>query len=397
MHIQTAVVLAAGEGSRLRPLTRNRPKPMLPAASRPIIEHVLDALVETGVEKLILVVGYGRDRVQNHFGPTYRNRPITYVRQDKQLGTGHALLEAAEAVEGSMLVVNGDTLIDPTIVADVADGFASSETSATLAVLDGPNPKDYGAVAVDGGTITDLVEKPDGEKYRLINAGVYAFEPSIFKTIESTPRKRGELSLPDALSGWIESGDVSAVETDGTWVDATYPWDLLELAAEVLDMGVSDVPKRESGIWIADSANVHEAATVQRPAVVGPDSEVGPGAVIGPTVAIGQNVTVGANATVGRAVLDDDTRVGAGATLLDTVSGQNVTVGAGCVVPGGPAEVRVGNEVFPDRTLGALLADRTTAAGNVTFAPGTLVGPSARLGDGVYVSGRVPENAEVWR
>ncbi|WP_136689275.1 bifunctional sugar-1-phosphate nucleotidylyltransferase/acetyltransferase [Halorhabdus amylolytica] len=397
MSIQTAVVLAAGEGTRLRPLTRNRPKPMLPAANRPILEHVLDALVDTGVEELVLVVGYERDRVQNYFGPSYRDRPITYVRQDKQLGTGHALFEARDAVDGPMLVVNGDTLIDPTIVGDVADRFAEGDVAATLAVLDGPDPQDYGVVDVEAGVVTDLVEKPDADDYRLINAGVYAFEESIFETIEATPRERGELGLTDALDGLIADRRVGAVETDGTWVDATYPWDLVELTREVLADGVPTVPERERGVWVAESARVHETATVQRPAVVGPDSEVGPGAVVGPDVALGRNVTVGANATVTTAVLDDDTRIGPGSTLVDAVTGQHVRVGAGSVVPGGPAEVRVGNEILEGRPLGALLADRVRAVGNVTFAPGTLVGPNARLATGVHASGYVPEDAEVRR
>ncbi|WP_135663791.1 bifunctional sugar-1-phosphate nucleotidylyltransferase/acetyltransferase [Halorhabdus rudnickae] len=397
MSIQTAVVLAAGEGTRLRPLTRNRPKPMLPAATRPILEHVLDALVETGIEELVLVVGYERDRVQNYFGPSYRDRPITYVRQDKQLGTGHALLEARDAVDGSMLVVNGDTLIDPTIVGDVADRFAEGDVAATLAVLDGPDPQEYGAVDVERDVVTDLVEKPDADDYRLINAGVYAFEGSIFARIEATPRERGELALTDALVGLIDDRQVGAAETDGTWVDATYPWDLLELTREVLADGVPTVGERERGVWIAESARVHETATVQRPTVVGPDSEVGPGAVVGPDVALGRNVTVGANATVTTAVLDDDTRIGPGSTLVEAVTGQDVRVGAGSVVPGGPAEVRVDNRILEGRPLGALLADRVRAEGNVSFAPGTLVGPNARIGTGVHVSGSVPGDAEVRR
>jgi len=397
MSSQTGVVLAAGEGTRLRPLTRHRPKPMVPAANRPILEHALDALVETGVNEFVIVVGYERDRVQNHFGPSYRNRPIRYVRQDKQLGTGHALLQARDAVEGSMLVVNGDTLIDPTIVGDVAAAFAEGDATAALAVLDGPDPQEYGVVDVADGIVTDLIEKPDTGEYRLINAGVYAFEPSIFGTIAETPRARGELALTDALGALIEADEVRAVETDGTWVDATYPWDLLELAREVLDSGITDIPEHEEGVWIAESARVHGSATVQGPAVVGPDSEIGPEAVIGPAVAIGQNVTVGANATITAAVLDDDTRVGPGSTLVDTVTGQDVRVGAGSVVPGGPAEVRVGNEIFEGRPLGALLADRVRVGGNVTFTPGTLVGPNADLETGVHVDGHVRENAEVHR
>lgn len=397
MSSHTAVVLAAGEGTRLRPLTRNRPKPMLPAGNRPILEYVLDALVEAGIEELVLVVGYERDRVQNHVGPTYRGRPVTYVHQQKQLGTGHALLKARDAVAGSVLVVNGDTLIDPTIVGDVLERFEASEDEATLAVLDGPDPTDYGAVLFDDETVTDLVEKPDAGAYRYINAGVYAFAPSIFEAIEETPREDGELSLTDALGSEIENGRVGAVETDGTWVDATYPWDLLELAREVLADGRLDPPESSEQVWIDASASVHDAATIQPPAVVGPDCEVGAGAVVGPNVALGRNVTVGANATLATAVVDDDTRIAPGSTLLDAVVGQAVTLGPNAVVSGGPGDVRVGTEIFEDAPLGTLLADRVEAEGDVSFAPGTLVGPNARLATGVTVDGYVAEDAEVRR
>ena len=198
MEIDTAVVLAAGEGTRLRPLTRNRPKPMLPAANRPILEHVFDALVEAGVAELVVVVGYKRDRVQNHFGPTYRDVPVTYVTQSKQLGSGHALLQAREAVEGPVLVLNGDRLIDAGTVTAVADRFAETDGPA-LSVVERRDTSRYGAVEVRDGYIEKLVEKPRESDYRLINGGVYAFPETIFEEIDATELDEGELALTDTL------------------------------------------------------------------------------------------------------------------------------------------------------------------------------------------------------
>ena len=121
------------------------------------------------------------------------------------------------------------------------------------------------------------------------------------------------------------------------------------------------------------------------------------GTVIGPDVTVGANGTVGANATLRNVVLDTDCRVADGATLLDCVAGQDVTLGAGTVVSGGPGDVNVGSRVFEDRVLGAVLADRATVGGGVTFAPGTLVGADATVGDGVHLTGTVPNDAEVVR
>ncbi|MBV0925233.1 NTP transferase domain-containing protein [Halomicroarcula limicola] len=396
MDIDTAVVLAAGEGTRLRPLTRNRPKPMLPAANRPILEHVFDALIDAGVEELIAVVGYKRDRVQDHFGPTYRGVPVTYAVQHKQLGSGHALLQARDSVDGPALVLNGDRLIDAGTVEAVAETFSQSG-NATMSVVERQDTSRYGAVQVRDGYITDLVEKPRDGDYRLINGGVYAFSPDIFDAIQDTPRQAGELALTDTLATLVDEERVRGVEVDGMWVDATYPWDLLTVAREVLARGRVVESARREQVWIADSARVHNEAVLQGPVVVGPDCEVGPDAVIGPDAALGRTVTVGANSVVQNTVLDADTRVDPGSTLLDTVTGQDVHLGATTVVPGGPADVQVGTRVFEDQRLGAVIADRARARGDVSFTPGSLVGPNATLDAGVTVRGNVREGAEVTR
>ncbi|WP_137284504.1 sugar phosphate nucleotidyltransferase [Halorussus salinisoli] len=400
MTVRAAVVLAAGEGTRLRPLTRNRPKPMLPAADRPILEHVFDALIGAGVERLHVVVGYKRDRVQDHFGPTYRNVPVNYVAQDKQLGSGHALLQAREAVddEDGFLVVNGDQVIERQMVADVLDAFEETDGSATLAVTEQADVSHYGAVVMDDDHVVELIEKPETDEYRLLNAGVYAFAPSIFEAIEETPRVHGELALTDTLVRLIDrEATVRGVVTEELWEDATYPWDLLDVSRDLLLHGRVTEPEREESIWVADSATVHDDATLQGPVVVGPDTEVRPGAVVGPYTALGRNATVGANAVVSRSVLDTDTRVGPNSTLLDCVTGQGVSLGATATVPGGPGDVRVGDTVFEGQRLGALLADRVRAEGDVSFAPGTLVGPSAHLRTGTTVSENISEHADVFR
>jgi len=397
MSVSTAVVLAAGEGTRLRPLTRNRPKPMLPAADRPILESVFDALIDAGMERLVCVVGYKHDRVQDHFGPTYRDVPVEYVRQHKQLGSGHALQQARGAVDGPSLVVNGDRLIEARMVEQVCADYDRHEPTATLTVMEHPHAHKYGAVVLQNEEITEIIEKPTTDDYRLINAGIYAFDDSIFDAIDNTPRTEGELALTDTIARLIDRDRVRGVRCEGMWVDATYPWDLLQVAQEVLARGRVDTAERADGVWVDPDALVHEDATLRAPVVVAPDAEVGPGAVVGPETALGRNVTVGANATVEQSVLDADTRVAPGSTLIETVTGQDVHLGAGTVAPGGPADVRVGNEVFEDQQLGAVVADRVHAEGNVSFVPGALVGPSVHIDTGVQVRGQIAEGAEVVR
>ncbi|WIV68854.1 sugar phosphate nucleotidyltransferase [Natrialbaceae archaeon AArc-T1-2] len=388
MEIRSAVVLAAGEGSRLRPLTRHRPKPMLPAATKPILEHVFDELIEAGVTDITVVVGYRRNRVQSHFGPTYRNVPITYVTQEKQLGSGHALLAAEEEVDGSVLVVNGDQLVDRQIIDDVAT--ATDGADATLGLVQNDVEEYGGVILADGGEVTDIVEKPRDERSYRLNAGVYAFETSIFDAIRSASPCAGEQSLVDGIRELIDGdGEVHGVVSEGLWVDATYPWDLLRVADDLL--------AHESRVasQVSPSARIHDAATIVEPVVIERDCVVGPGAVVGPNVCLGENVTVGSNTVVEHSVVDADTRVGDNATLRDCVTGRGVTVGPGTTVVGGPGDVRIGDQVHQDEQLGAVLADRVHDEGGSTYAPGTIVGPEAVVRTGSAVRGTVDAETEV--
>ncbi|WP_458205911.1 sugar phosphate nucleotidyltransferase [Haladaptatus sp. NG-SE-30] len=415
MTVSSAVVLAAGEGTRLRPLTRNRPKPMLPATTRPVLEYVLDALVDAGVDRLHLVVGYRGDRVRDHFGSNYRGASVSYVEQDKQLGSGHALLTARDDVDGDFLVVNGDQIIESAMVADVREAFERNygehdpsangdspanhdHPAATLAAIERADVAEYGAVVMDGDRVQTIVEKPTTDGYRLLNAGVYAFDQRIFDAIEATPSTAGELALTDTLARLLDTDAVvRGVVTDGLWVDATYPWDLLDVARELLVRGHVAEPQRDDRLWVANTANVHDSAVLQPPVVVGSDCTVHPGAVVGPYAVLGQNMTVGSNAVVQQSVLDRDTHVGANATLVDCVTGQSVSLGPGTTIPGGAADVRVNGTIHEHQQLGALLADRVDVAGNVSFAPGTLVGSETRIGACVSVDGTVEERSTVVR
>ncbi|MFC7069364.1 sugar phosphate nucleotidyltransferase [Halobaculum lipolyticum] len=395
MTIDTAVVLAAGEGRRLRPLTANRPKPMLPAGTRPILEYVFDALIDAGVEDLNVVVGYRRDRVQDHFGPTYRGRPITYHVQRKQLGSGHALSCARDAVDGEFLVVNGDEVVAADVIRSVADAHTDAD-ACTLAVLESTDAPLYGAVRLDGDTVVELVEKPGSGSYRLLNAGVYAFRPEFFDRIDATERDEGELALTDPISSAVADGaHVRGVKVDGRHSKVTFPWDLPELAATLLADGMAGDDPDGRGASVAAAATVSPDATLYPPVVVAADAVVEPGAVVGPDAAVGRNATVESGAVVRRSVLDTDARVGANATVVDSVLGRGAAVGEGATAPGGPADIRVDDRVHVGEQLGCVLGDRARLGGGSTVVPGVLVGPNARVDPGSVLRRNVDADAEV--
>ncbi|WP_226007466.1 sugar phosphate nucleotidyltransferase [Natrinema salinisoli] len=392
MPIRSAVVLAAGEGARLRPLTKHRPKPMLPAATKPILEHVFDALVDAGITEITVVVGYGRTHVQSHFGSTYRDAALEYVVQEKQLGSGHALLAAEPDVSEPRLVLNGDQLVAQRIVEDVLAAYDDGDDAiATLGLIRHEDVDEYGGVICDDdGYVTEIVEHPSDDRTYQLNAGVYVFEPELFEYLRVPDPQLNEYSLTDGIANAIAAGEtVRGVTSDGVWIDATYPWDLLTVSAALLE--------RVDGVesTVSPDARIHESATIVEPVVISADCVVGPGSVVGPNAVLGDNVTVGANAIVEHSVIDADTRVGSGATLVDCVTGRNVRVGTGSTVVGGPGDVRVGNRVHENERLGALLADRVRDGGGVTYAPGTIVGSDAVLHAGATVRGTIDHETEV--
>ena len=393
----SAVVLAAGEGIRLRPLTSNRPKPLLTAGTRPILEHVLNALIDAGVNDIHLVVGYQANRVRSHFGSTYRNVPLTYHTQANQLGSGHALLQARDGPDGSFLLVNGDQIVDHRIVESVRSSH--TDAAVTMAVVEGPEAVEYGAIQLDGDEVTELIEQPASGDFRLFNAGVYAFSQRLFETLETLSVERGDLPLTDAIQQLIddENDSVTAVRTDHFWMDATHPWNLLSLSRELLTRGWVDAPAIDTDIYVDESAHIHPDATLVGPVVVDSDAVIEAGAVVGPYAAIGSSATVGAGAVLRDVVVDTDTTIGPNTAATNLVVGQGCDISAGLTAAGKPTEVVLNKAVHSDIDLSGVLADRVKIGGGATLEPGTLVGPDTTIGDGVVVDGYIDGGSEVVR
>ena len=381
-----AVILAAGEGRRLSPLTNVRPKPMLPVANEPILARVIEAVAAAGIEEVLLVVGYKSDRIQQAVGDGDRwGIDVEYVHQEKQLGTGDAVLQAEPAIDEEFLVLNGDRVIDSAVLSGVIE--ARQETGETvMAVTRAEEPELYGVVELDGERVTRIVEKPQPHQISsdVINAGVYAFGPEIFPAIRETSA-HGELALTDVLSKHLEAEPIRAVRERGSWFDVTRPWDLLAVNAALLEEQAR--PER---------AGVDETAAIAPAVSLEADVAVYPNATVLSGTAIGENVSVGPNATVSNSLVMADATIEAGAVLKDAVIAENVTVGPNATVVGGRADVPLQDTVYRDVTLGGVLGDNATIGGAATVLPGSFVGNGARVAAGAQVDGRIEPNGIVY-
>ncbi|NHN46469.1 NTP transferase domain-containing protein [Halostella sp. JP-L12] len=380
-----AVILAAGEGRRLRPLTNRRPKPMLPVANTPILESVVEAVAAAGIDEIVLVVGYQRARIQNHFGDGDDwGVDITYAIQERQLGTGHAVAQAAPYVDDDFLVLNGDRIIDANLVERVRTTNTDADAVVTATRVD--TPREYGVVTTDAERLVDIQEKPTHQPTsELINAGVYRLPPAIIDVIDHTdPTPEGEIGLPRAVTNLADHTRVDVLRHQGTWTDVSQLWDLLRVNAHLLD----DTTNATAG-RIDPSAAVADAVTVGTDTVVGPNTTLRPGTALGP------NVTVGANAVVANAIVLQDAVIEDGAVVRDCIVGENATVGAGSTVSGGQTTLTVDGTVHEDVTLGGVVGDNTTLGSTVVLEPGTVIGDDVTVGDGAVVGDRIASNAVV--
>ena len=224
-----AVVLAAGEGTRLRPLTEDKPKGMVEVAEKPLLTHCFDQLLKLGADELVVVVGYRKEIIIDHYGDTYEDIPITYTHQRDQKGLAHALLTVEEHIEDDFMLMLGDNIFQANL-ADVVRRQREDRADAAFLVEEVPweEASRYGVCDTNQyGEITDVVEKPEDPPSNLVMTGFYTFTPAIFHACHLVqPSNRDEYEISDAIDLLIQSGrTIDAIPLDGWRIDVGYPED----------------------------------------------------------------------------------------------------------------------------------------------------------------------------
>ncbi|WP_251342958.1 UTP--glucose-1-phosphate uridylyltransferase AglF [Haloplanus halophilus] len=224
-----AVVLAAGEGTRLRPLTEDKPKGMVDVAGKPILTHCFEQLVDLGAEELVVVVGYRKQDIISHYGDSFGDVPITYTHQREQKGLAHALLTVEEHVDDDFMLMLGDNVFRANL-GDVVSRQREDRADAAFLVEEVPweEASRYGVcVTNDYGEITEVVEKPEDPPSNLVMTGFYTFTPAIFHACKLVqPSNRGEYEISEAIDLLIRSGrTIDAIGIEGWRIDIGYPED----------------------------------------------------------------------------------------------------------------------------------------------------------------------------
>jgi len=393
-----AVILAAGEGARMGPFTASEPKVMIPIGNRPILEHVIEACVGAGIRDILVVVGYRRERIMNHFedGGAFDAR-VEYVTQGKQLGTAHALASAQGKVVGGMLVLPGDNLIDAALLT----GFLGQASGTSLLISESDTPGKYGVVEVRDGKLQRLVEKPRQASGNLVSTGIYTFPQSIFDALAASIQ-RGRHDLTDVLEDLLLREPVHAVFASGTWIDAAHPWDLLTANASAL-VGLHEgkAGTIEKGVTIRGKVSIGDGSTlragtyIQGPVAIGEGCDIGPNAVLLPSTSLGADVRLGAFTVVENSLLMDSVVLGHHSLLQNCVVGEGVKAAAGLNAASGKADVEMEGEWHRLAAIGGMLGEDAEIGPGVVVEPGTTLGTRCQVRAGARVRGKVPSGTTV--
>ena len=387
-----AVVLAAGEGTRIRPLSAAVPKPMLPVADRPLAAHAATAAADAGAAELVLVVGYEADVVREFFGSEYAGVPVRYAVQERRAGTADAVRSAREHLDGPFVVLNGDNLYDP---AGVERLFEAGPAVGAHRVAD---PSNYGVLSTDAKTVTDVVEKPPNPQTDLANTGAYHFPAAASEWLDVGESERGEHEITDVLARVVAEYDVTAVEFD-RWLDVGRPWELLEAnewklgeLERTVRGSVHETADLRGPVVVEDGAAVDAGVVVDGPALIRAGASVGPNAYVRGATLVDEDAKVGHGVEVKNSVFMREATVGHLSYVGDSVLGRDVNFGAGTNVANlrhddQPVEFTVKGERVSTgrRKFGVVAGDGTKTGINSSLNAGVKLSPEARVAPGETV------------
>ena len=406
-----AVILAAGEGTRMRPLTANLPKPLLPVAGKPFLRHTLEAVRHAGLREVTILIGWQGHRIREQFGHGKDlSLSIDYEEQSERLGTAHALGQLRRHVDGPFLSINGDVVVSGEALRALV-AYHEKVRGPVIALAEVPDPRPFGVVEMDGDRVLAIEEKPRMPKSHLINAGIYVFDPGLFGLIDGTPKSaRGEYEITDTIRMLLAREDVRGFRLPGEWLDVGRPWDLLRANAALLaplkgavhgtvDAGATLVGE----VLVEEGAHVRPGSHVEGPTILGAGADLGPNCYIRPSTYIGPSARVGNACEVKNSILMAGTHVPHQSYVGDSVLGERCNLGAGTKVANlrlDESNVRVlwrGTEVDTGlRKLGVIMGDDVKVGVNASIDAGTIIGEGSFIGPGASVRGNIAPRSRIY-
>ncbi len=400
--MREAVVLAAGYGKGLEPLTQTRHKVLTPIIDKPLIQVQLEMLKEIGISRVILVVNYLRGQVEEFLSKYAETAEIDYIviDQGKPLGTAHALSKALPYIKGEIfLLIYGDILTDKESLKAVV------KASPSIGVARVPNPSDYGVVLVEGGTLKKIIEKPRNPPTNLVNSGVYALPRDIGEFLDKVElSERGEMELTDALTQYCLTHSLKVVQINN-WLDIGRPWSVLEanklmmrnLRKSIIKGSVEQDVKIHGPVVVEEGASLKSGTYIIGPSYIGKNTDIGPNAFLRPYSVVLEGSRVGFNVEVKESIIMEGAHVSHQAYVGDSIVGEGSNLGAGTILAnlrfdGRPVPINIKGKriVSGRRKLGAIIGGHVKTGVNVSTYPGVKIGAYSWINPGVVVKRDVP-------
>jgi bifunctional UDP-N-acetylglucosamine pyrophosphorylase/glucosamine-1-phosphate N-acetyltransferase len=408
-----ALLLAAGEGVRLMPITATRPKHLIKIAGKPILQFCLEAVKKAGIDEAVIVTHYMGESIRSYFGDGAKlGLKLSYVEQKAVLGTGNAAEAAEPYVDGDFVLIYGDLLFGQDAVKDVLSQFKSGKTAAVMGVVPVDKPESYGIIEQDKeGKVKRIVEKPVAGKApsNLANAGVYVFSHDVFSKIKQTKKSiRGEWELTDAITMLAQEGKtvLAAQLSKDDWFDVGRPWDLLDANVWALKrmehkvLGTVEQGAHLIGpVTVTESARVRSGAYIEGPVFIDEEADVGPNCYIRAGTSLGKKTRVGNGCEIKNSILMDGTHAGHLSYVGDSILGEKCNLGAGTIMANyrfdaGFIKMMVKDQAVDTgrRKLGAVLGDNVKTGIKSLFMPGVKVGANTWVGANFMVERDLREN-----
>ncbi len=401
--MKKAVLLAAGDSTRMLPLSANQPKHLLPIAGKPLIFHTIEALEKAGITETLVVYGYHAEKLSKAVETQSWKMKVSFVNQKERKGTAHAAGHAKKFVgKDNAILMNGDVMVGPGTFEGLIDRHTKRKFDMTLSVKPIEDPSAYGVVKVSRGKAKALIEKPEPDQMvsDLVNAGIYAISSQLWDVIEKTELSpRGEYEITDSISMLIEKGNVGAYSMPSWWLDIGKPWDLL-VANELylgqskrrIDGTVEDCAVVKGDVVIEEGTTIKSGAYIEGPVFIDRESVIGPNCYIRPYTSLGKNVKIGNAVEIKNSIIMDGTNIGHLSYVGDSIIGQRSNFGAGTIT----ANLRHDNRsIFVTvkgerinsgrRKLGAIIGDDVKTGIGTSISPGIVLHQGSQTGVGVIV------------
>ena len=375
-----AVILAAGEGRRLRPFTETLPKVMLPVANKPVLEYVVDAVKKSGINEIVMVVGYKKEVIMEYF-KNYKGAEITYVVQDKQLGTAHALLQAKKQITDSFIVLSGDNIIDQKSILKLI----KDQSKYSILIKEHPHPSKYGVVFVEKTKLKEIVEKPKEDVGKFISTGIYKLPKSIFRIIEELA-SQGVYDLSSVVQSIVDQGETINTIIADEWVDVVFPWDLIHVNESLIHSAPFSVSGTvEKGVIIKGDVSIGKDTTIYSgcyivgPAIIGEGCEIGPNACIFPSTTISNNSVVHPFSQVRNSVIMNDVHLGSNSFIKNSIVGRGTIINNNFSSLSGNNTIEIEGEFKKLNNIGAMIGEDCTIGSHVVVESGVIIGRKCKI------------------